>query len=207
MALDETTRDALLDQRRAVRDAAVAMAQHGLATGSSGNISVRAGSGLLITASGIPYDWIGIEHIIETDMEGHRLSGDGDPSSEWRMHAAIYARRLDVAAIVHTHSLHATAAAIALRELPIPHDEGRLFYGDAVPVSEHHPPGSWDLARSVADALGPGKLVLISHHGAVGVGATLDEAFTAAVKLEEIATLCLLSHQLRTFVEGRSDDE
>ena len=205
--MNEATRDALADRRRAVRDAAEAMAQHGLATGSSGNISVRTDNGFLITASSVPYDRIAVDHIIETDMEGNRLSGDGNPSSEWRMHAAIYGKRSDVSAIVHTHSLHATAAAIALRALPIPHDEGQLFYGDFVPVSEHHPPGSWELARSVADVLGTGKLVLISHHGAVGVGETLDEAFTIAVKLEEIASLCLLSNQFRTFVDGRSNDE
>jgi len=200
--LNDVTRAALTDRCRAVRDAAEAMAKRGLATGSSGNISVRTEGGFLITASGIPYDRIAIEHIIESDMEGTRRSGSGDPSSEWRMHAAIYTKRPDVRAIVHTHSLHATAAAIALHSLPIPHDEGRLFYGDFVPVSDHFPPGSWELARSVADALGTGKLVLISHHGAVGVGETLEEAFTAAVKLEEIASLSLLSGQFRSLAAG-----
>jgi len=185
----------LADGRVTVQETAVRMARQGLATGSSGNISIRWSEGFLITASGIPYDTLKVEQIIETDLEGNAVSGDGDPSSEWRMHAAIYASRPDVEAIVHTHSLHATAAAIALNVLPIPHDEGKIFFGSSVPVSKHHAPGGWELAQSVAETLSGGQLVLISHHGAVGVGATLEEAFTAAVKLEEIAKLYLLSQQ------------
>jgi L-fuculose-phosphate aldolase len=189
--------DRLLGERLAVRDAAAAMAQGGLATGSSGNVSVRWEDGILITASGIPYDRLRPEQIVEIDSNGQRRSGEGEPSSEWRMHAAIYAMRPDVVAIVHSHSVHATAAAIALTALPIPHDEGRIVYGNEVPISEHQPPGTTELADAVASALGAGKLVLIARHGAVAVGSSLDEALGAAVKLEEIAQLALLAGQFR----------
>ena len=152
---------------------------------------------MFITGSGIPYERIRPEEIVETGEDGQGQSGDVAPSSEWRMHTAIYQRRPDVTAIVHTHSIYATAAAIALPKLPIPHDEGRIFYGEAVPVSVHHPPGTWELAHAVADALGAGKLVLIAKHGAVAVGATLDDALGAAIKLEEIAQLAVLTQQFR----------
>ena len=186
--------------RRAICDTAIAMARLGLATGSSGNVSARVrpeSAGMLITASGIPYERIRPEEIIEIDADGKSIAGDGAPSSEWRMHAAIYERRPDITAIVHTHSMYATAAAIALPELPIPHDEGRIFYGDAIPVSVHHPPGSWELARAVAEALGDGQLVLIAKHGAVAVAGTLDDALGAAVKIEEIAQLAYLARRFR----------
>ncbi len=190
-----------IDQARsAVHDTAVAMASRGLATGSSGNVSCRLGERMLITASAIPYERIAAAQIVEIDLEGEQYSGHGAPSSEWRMHAAIYQRRDEVRAIVHTHSLHATAAAIALSELPIPHDEGRILYGPSVPVSVHHPPGGWELAHAVADALGEGPLVLIARHGAVAVAVDLDEALLGAVKLEEIARLCLLERQYRALV-------
>ena len=122
------------------------------------------------------------------------------------MHVAIYAQRSDIEAIVHTHSLYATAAAIALPALPIPHDEGQIFYGKAVPVSVHHPPGSWDLAHAVADALDRGQLVLIANHGAVAVGATLDDALGSAVKLEEIAQLAYLVQQFSTHAAKQEVD-
>jgi L-fuculose-phosphate aldolase len=188
-------RASLSEDRLAVRDVALAMAHRGLATGSSGNVSVRRGERLLITASGIPYEHLRTEQIIEIDLDGTWHSGEGEPSSEWRMHAAIYGRRCDAVAIVHTHSLYATAAAIALGALPIPHDEGRIVFGSSVPVSKHHPPGTWELAHAVAEALGEGTLALIARHGAVAVGKTLDDALLSAVKLEEIAQLQLLSQQ------------
>lgn len=200
-------KDRLCEQRNAVLKAAVSMAQLGLATGSSGNVSQRLADGLLITASGIPYDVIQPQEIIEIDADGHRRSGDGEPSSEWRMHAAIYAERRDVTAIVHTHSICATAAATALRMLPVPHDEGRILFGDAVPVSTHQPPGTWDLAHAVVEALGSGRLVLIARHGAVAVGATLTEALASSVKLEEIARLALLSRQFRDLMPNLEADD
>ena len=187
----------LAEVREAVRSTAVAMAAAGLVTGSSGNVSLRFGGRALITASGVPYAELGVEEVIEIDKDGNRLSGTGEPSSEWRMHVAIYARRSDVQAIVHTHSPVATAAAIALSSLPLPilHDEGKLLFGDAVPVSEHQLPGTWELAEAVVGALGEGRGCLIAQHGAVGVGATSAEALATAIKIEEAARLFLLSRQ------------
>ncbi len=185
----------LAEAREAVRSTAVATADAGLATGSSGNVSLRFDDRALITPSGVPYAELGADRVIEIDVDGNRRSGTGEPSSEWRMHVAVYARRGDVHAIVHTHSPVATAAAIALSTLPILHDEGKLLFGDAVPVSVHQPPGTWELANAVVDALGEGRGCLIAKHGAVAVGATPAEALGTAIKIEEAARLFLLSRR------------
>ena len=185
----------LAEAREAVRSTAIAMAAAGLATGSSGNVSLRFGDRVLITASGILYTGLEADQVIEMDVEGRRLTGRGEPSSEWRMHVAIYAGREDVDAIVHTHSATATAASIALSSLPILHDEGKLLFGDEIPASMHHPPGTWDLANAVVDALGDGRGSLIAKHGAVAVAATPAEALEVAIKIEEAARLFLLSRQ------------
>jgi ribulose-5-phosphate 4-epimerase/fuculose-1-phosphate aldolase len=192
----------LVEAREAVRSTAIAMAAAGLATGSSGNVSLRFGDHALITASGIPYARLEADQVIEIDMDGSRLSGRGEPSSEWRMHAAIYTRREDAQAIVHTHSPTATAAAIALSTLPILHDEGRILFGDDIPVSVHHPPGTWELANAVVEALGNGRGTLIAKHGAVSVGATLAVALEMAIKIEEAARLFLLSSQFEASRPG-----
>ena len=185
----------LAEAREAVRSTAAAMAAAGLVTGSSGNVSLRFGDRALITASGVPYAELGAEHVIEIDKDGKPLFGAGEPSSEWRMHVAIYARRNDVQAIVHTHSPVATAAAIVLTKLPILHDEGKILFGGALPVSVHRLPGTWELAEAVVDALGDGRGCLVGKHGAVAVGATLAEALRTAIKIEEAARLLLLSRQ------------
>ena len=186
----------LLDSlREEVRQTARRMAELGLVRGSSGNVSLRIRERILITASGVPYEALSTDQIIEIDYDGMKHSGNGDASSEWRMHVEIYRTREDVQAIVHTHSPFATAAAVALRSVPVVHDEGRILFGEALPVSAHAPPGSWELAKAVADALAEGKATLIGHHGAVTVGATLQEALTLAEKVEETAQLFWLSQQ------------
>jgi len=177
--------------RRKVARAARRMAELGLVRGSSGNVSVRWGDIILITPTGIVYEHLHPPQVIAIDLAGRVVSGIGAPSSEWRMHVAIYRAREDVRAIVHTHSPYATAASFRAR-LPMGHDEGKLLFGEEIPISRHAPPGTWQLAEAVAEALGQGKAVLIARHGAVAVGRTLTEALFLAEKLEEVAQLDLL---------------
>ena len=186
----------LLDSlREEVRQTARRMAELGLVRGSSGNVSLRIRERILITASGVPYEALSTDQIIEIDYDGKKHSGNGSASSEWRMHVEIYRTREDIQAIVHTHSPFATAAAGALRSVPVVHDEGRILFGEALPVSAHTSPGTRELAKAVADALAEGKATLIGHHGAVTVGATLQEALTLVEKVEETAQLFWLSQQ------------
>jgi len=174
------------------------MAELGLVRGSSGNVSLRRGDLILITPSGIPYRWLHPKQVIAIELSsGDKFSGYGEPSSEWRMHLSIYRAREDVRAVVHTHSPYATAASFR-KHLPVFHDEGKMLFGDEVPVSEHAPPGSWALAEAVAEALGKrGKVALIARHGAVAVGRTLTEALLLAEKLEEAATVFFFSREAR----------
>jgi len=174
--------------RELVVATARAMAERGLARGASGNVSVRWGEGMLITPSGVAYRHLRPGQVMAVDLEGRVRAGSGVPSSEWRMHAAIYRARTDVRAIVHTHSPCATAASFR-DALPVIHDEGRILFGGEIPVSRHAPPGTSDLAKAVGDALGSGGAVLIARHGAAAVGRTLGEALLRAEKIEEAAEL------------------
>ena len=167
------------------------MAELGLVRGSSGNVSARRGDIILITPRGIIYEHLHPPQVIAIDLAGRAVSGAGAPSSEWRLHVAIYRARGDVGAIVHTHSPYATAASFGAR-FPVVHDEGKLLFGEEIPISRHAPPGTWELAEAVAEALAGGKAVLIAHHGAVAVGGTLREALLLAEKLEEAAWLAQL---------------
>ncbi len=177
--------------REKLADAARRMATLGLVQGSSGNVSLRLDEAILITPSGIPYEWLHPQQVVAIDGEGRRIWGVGAPSSEWRMHVAVYRARSDVTAIVHTHSPYATAASFG-DSLRVLHDEGRLLFGEEVAVSRHAPPGTWELAEAVAQALGHGTAVLVGRHGALAVGRTLTEALLHAEKLEEAARLRFL---------------
>ncbi len=136
------------------------------------------------------------EGIVVLDVAG-RVWGGGHPSSEWRLHVTVLRARPEVRAVVHTHSPFATAAALLHGPLPILHDEGRLLFGEAIPLARHAPPGTWELAQNALAALGEGRAVLLSRHGAVAVGQALDEALALAEKIEEAARLFFLSQALR----------
>ena len=188
--------------RKRVARTAQRMANLGLVRGSSGNVSLRIGERILITASGIPYKDLTDRQVIEIDYKGERYSGSGSPSSEWRMHTAIYRARKDIQAIVHTHSPFATAAAISLTKLSMENDEGKLLFGDTIPVARHKPAGSWELADAAVAALSDGKAVLLACRGVVAVSSRLEEARARAPQIEEMAQLSFLSRQTRNSVAG-----
>ena len=90
----------------------------GLAVGTAGNASVRLPDGrLAITPTGVRSTRLESDHVSIVDLEGRTIRGLA-PSSELALHRTLYQRRPDVAAVVHTHSLSATALAVAERELP-----------------------------------------------------------------------------------------
>src|ERR1700741_3162304 len=81
------------------------MNEMGINQGTSGNVSARTDEGFLMTASGIPYDVMDAEHIVEMDLDGGYY-GEYLPSTEWRMHMDIFKARPEAGAIVHTHSIY-----------------------------------------------------------------------------------------------------
>ena len=87
---------------------------------TSGNLSIydRETGRMYITPGSYPYEIMTVDDVMVIDLDGNILEGPHRPSSEWRMHAAIYKNDPTVNAIVHTHSPYATAFAI--NNLPIP---------------------------------------------------------------------------------------
>lgn len=154
----------------------------------SGNLSVRTARGFWITPSGLPYAAMGPGDCVECGPGGDTLAGHRRPSSEWRLHAAIYAARADVAAVVHTHSPMATALSCARRPIPPFHYMIALAGGAEVPCAPYATFGTQALADSAAAALGPGlRACLLANHGAVACGATLAGAEALAGEVENLA--------------------
>ena len=167
--------------RAAVLATARAMAAAGLVEGSQGNVSALLAGRALITPRDIPYGEMQPADLVELELDGTVVTGAREPSSEWRVHAAIYAARPDAAAVVHTHSPHAVAFCAGGAELPP--SGGR----PGVPAAPAAPPGSEELARTVAEALGDGEAVLMTGHGVVAVGTGLEEALAVALEVERRA--------------------
>ena len=103
----------MLDHRDEIIAVTHSLDAAGLVPNKSGNVSCRFADGFAITPAGIPYRELLPAHIVELSLDAPMTATEPRPSSEWRMHAAIYRARPDVTAIVHTHSPHATALAAA----------------------------------------------------------------------------------------------
>jgi L-fuculose-phosphate aldolase len=174
----------------ALRDSAVEAVQRmdalGMNRGSTGNLSLRQGQGMLITPTGMGAGELRAEDMVWRGWDG-TLHGQWQPSSEWHFHQAIYLARPELNAIVHTHSVHAAALACLHRPLPSFHYMVAVAGGDDVPCVPYHLFGTEALSAAVASAFAERDACLMANHGLVAAGATLERAMKV---LQEIESLC-----------------
>lgn len=176
------------EERALICDYGRRMATDHLVVGTSGNISVRVGDRIAVTPTGIEYVDLTPDTISIIDLDGRHLDG-ATPTSEAPLHLAIYRHR-DVRAIVHTHSVHATAASMLVDQLPPVHYMLGLF-GGAVHTAPYATFGTDALASAVLSALGPRHACLMGNHGAVTVGGNLPAAYDRALQLEWLCQVWL----------------
>jgi L-fuculose-phosphate aldolase len=157
----------------------------------SGNVSVRTADGCLITPAGTAYRDLQPADLVALTPDEAPSADARRPSSEWRMHAAIYRARPDVQAIVHTHSPHATALACAGRGIPPFHYMIALAGGDirCMPYATF---GTAELAQSAVRGLVGRRACLLANHGVMAVGTTLARAHAVAIEVENLAREYLL---------------
>ena len=198
-----------LEERNQVLDAVQRIVAAGLVSGASGNVSRRIASPdgdlFAVTASRVPYYRFGIDDVIVVDAEIEPVVGDGIPSSESLAHMAVYRARPDVGAVIHTHSLYASAFAVAAQPIPCILDEQVVMLGGAVAVADYGASASQQLAANAVVALADRAAVLLKHHGVLGVGADLEEAVAVVDLVERVAKIRLLSMQLGAAHELRHD--
>jgi len=161
---------------------------------SGGNISLSnpKKNMMAVTPSGVSYDILEIEDVVILDMSGHQLEGDLSPTSEIAFHLALQKLRPEIHAVVHTHSVHATAVACLGWELP-PIHYLLGFAGKKVPLSPYSTFGTEELSDNICSSIGESNAVLMANHGLVCVGSDLDKAFITAEMVEYVAQLYLLT--------------
>jgi L-fuculose-phosphate aldolase len=162
----------------------------GLTAGTGGNLSVLSKeTGLLaISPSGFDYFKTMPEDVVVSDLMGHIVEGKRKPSVELPLHIALYDRRADVSAVVHTHSVYATTVACLQWELPAFHY--LIGYsGKKVPLAPYATFGSEELAKNVADTIEDYNAVLMANHGVVCVGKGIAAAFNLAEVIELMARI------------------
>ncbi len=185
--------------RREMVDICKSAYEERLFAGTSGNLSVycREEGLMLITPTCVRYETMVPEDIVAVTLDGTVREGHYAPSSEWRMHAAIYENSNEVNAVFHTHSPFATAFATVRKSIPFILIEMEPFLGGDVPLARFAQPGSWELGVTAVEALQTGRnACLLANHGVVAVGKDLAEAFIRAEYVEDAAVICHRAMQI-----------
>jgi len=184
-----------LELRQQIIAHALKLNSSGLSHGTSGNLSIRGGHGMLITPSGIAYDQLAPEDIVDMRLDGgyeHRLAA----SSEWRFHRDIYAARPEIHAVVHAHPTYATALAIHKMSIPAVHYMVAVGGGNSIRCADYRTYGTPELSTAALKALEGRTACLLEHHGMIATGPNLARAMWLAIEVETLARQYVTALQL-----------
>jgi len=172
------------------------LALNGHANMSLGHMSLRDpdGRGFWLKRSGLGFEEVTPDDFVLFDFDGAHLAGSGKRHSEWPIHAEIFRSRPDVAVIVHSHPLHATAFSACDAPLKGVCQEGVILHGDV--AYYRHARGlirTQDQGRELARTLGSKAAVLMKNHGVTTCGPTIAAATLAAIFVERACDAHLLA--------------
>lgn len=177
-----------MDARKELVDCVIDLYAMGLTTSVSGNHSVRTGSWMWITPSGVPRYRMRPSDLVKVDLKRGKAAGRIKPSIELNMHRRIYNVRTDVNSIVHTHSPFTIGVSISAKFRHVI-EEAKIVVGKPAVIA-NRPSGSAELAKAVSDEFKKGtRAVVIKNHGVVAGGSSIAHARAIAESLEEWAKI------------------
>ncbi|MGE5244692.1 MAG: class II aldolase/adducin family protein [Betaproteobacteria bacterium] len=173
------------------------MYARGYTASNDGNISARLGTDrLLMTPKGVCKGFMTPDMLCITDLDGRKIQGDRDPSSEMLMHLEVYRQRADVQAVVHAHPPIATGFAVA----GIPLDRAVLAEVlttlGSVPIAEYATPSTSELPAAVRRYVKAHDGMLLANHGALTIGADVYAAYYKMETIEHFAKISLVARLL-----------
>ena len=191
----EEKRMTIAERKAAVCACAKRSYQEKLFAGTSGNLSAydEESGRMVITPTSVPYEEITPEDMVVMDLDGTVYEGTRRPSSEWRMHAAVYQAKPETGAIIHTHSPYATAFAVNHRKSPVILIEMVPFLGGDIPLARFAYPGTAAVGEEAVKVLRDRGGCLLANHGVLTIGESLDQAHIRAVYVEDAAKICSIA--------------
>jgi L-fuculose-phosphate aldolase len=173
------------------------MFERGWIAASDGNLTMRLPSGeILATPAGICKGSLQAEDLIVCNLQGKKLEGHREPTSELDMHLTVYRQREDVHAVVHAHPPVATGFAAAGRELNAGVLPEVIVRFGCVPLAAYGTPGTPELGESLLPFVAQHEAVLLANHGAVTWGTDLVQAFFHMETVEHFARIALVAELL-----------
>ena len=172
----------------------------GLFSGTSGNMSCWLPDQklMLITPTSVRYEEMTPDQIVLMSLDGTVVEGALKPSSEWRMHAAIYENYPDVMAVFHTHSPYATAYAATRQTIPAILIEAHAFLGGDIRCADYATPGTKEVGLNAVPALWGRGGCTLANHGVLAVGDSLAQAYLRAEYVEDLAKIACIAKQIGT---------
>jgi L-ribulose-5-phosphate 4-epimerase len=167
--------------------------QYGLNFNTQGNISVRlpGTDRFMITPTDLEYDRMSADDMVVVDADANVISGRHAPSSEVTVHLAVYRRRPDVQAIVHTEPVFSNVFGVMGEPI-----EGALvnmviYTKGAVPIMPFALSNRTEFGDAMCDVMGERNAVVWANHGLLTVGTSLRDAFKTSVAVESAAKVLL----------------
>lgn len=199
----------LKELKREAFEANVALPRHGLINLTFGNASAidRASGVFAIKPSGVDYAALTADDMVLVDLEGKKVEGALNPSSDTPTHRKLFLAFAGIGGVVHTHSSHAVAFAQAGRPIPNFGTTHADYFNGEVPVTRKMTPDEiasayeWETGNVIVErfaGLDPADFpgVLVNRHGPFTWGPSVAKAVEAAVAVECIAHMALMSLQL-----------
>ena len=174
------------NQREQLLKTSQKLVDTGLNKGTSGNASIRVGDGFLVTPSGMAVEEMSPDNMVYMQLDGS-FEQSKKPSSEWRFHRDILASRIDINAVIHTHSMFATTLACLHKEIPPFHYMIAVAGGDNIKCAPYALFGSQQLSDNALTALKDRKACLLANHGMIALGNDLEDALAVAVEVENLS--------------------
>jgi L-fuculose-phosphate aldolase len=169
----------------------------GFVAATDGNLSIRMdASRVMVTPTGFSKGMLNPEDMVIVDLDGRKLSGVENPTSEITMHLTIYKMRPDVGAVVHAHPCTATGFASAGIALDEPLCSEIVITLGAVPLAPYATTGSMELSESLMPFIPYHDAILMANHGVVTYGTDLRQAYMRMEAVEHYAKIVLAARQL-----------
>jgi L-fuculose-phosphate aldolase len=170
---------------------------NGWVASNDGNISIRTGpDAVLCTPTGMSKGYLTADQLVKVDMDGNKLEGELEASSEVKMHLDVYKNKQGINSAVHAHPPYSTAYAVAgipLDQCVIP--EIIVSLG-SIPLTKYGTPSTSEIPDNIRDYLGDHNAFLLENHGAFTIGNDVHQAYYRMESMELFAKISLLAKTL-----------
>lgn len=179
------------------------MVRDGLAWGNGGNISVRVGSDrFLVTASGSSLGELSTNDLVEVTLSGEVTAPSRRPSKEVQMHAAIYSKRSDINAVVHSHPFYGLVMACSGEVTPQNWFVENAYYQERIAHVQYHHPGSECLAKAVSQKAHEANLLILENHGILAYDVNIREAYLGIQTFEIMSKMYVMCRSANITIKG-----